>query len=78
MFPSRRVLTACSVVQFGSASCGYVIPDTPGESIGTGFSTCGRLLDNCRERGDDEVARGLERLHPKRFDGLPGTSEGNP
>lgn len=77
-FPARRVLTQCSVTRFGNDECGYAVPDTPGESIGTGFSTCGRLLDNCRERGDDEVARGLERLHPRRYAGFPGISEGNP
>jgi phage-related protein len=79
VFPARRVLTQGGVTRFGNAECGYVIPDSPGESIGTGFSKCPlRSLDNCRERGDDEVARGLERMHPRRFCGMPGVSEGNP
>jgi phage-related protein len=77
-FPARRCLSQCSVVTFGDSDCGYVIPTTPGESIGTGFSTCKRSLDQCRERGDDEVARGLVRQHPKRMDGFPGTAPGNP
>jgi phage-related protein len=78
VFPAQRVLTQCSVTRFGDPTCGYVVPASPGESIGTGFSTCSRLQDACRDRGDDEVARGLERLHPKRFNGFPGVSEGNP
>lgn len=77
-FPAERVTTQCGVVRYGDSTCGYVIPDAPGETVGTGFSTCGRLLDDCRRRGDDEVARGLVRLHPGRFDGFPGVSEGNP
>ena len=77
-FPARRCLTTCSVTRFGNTECGYVIPDNPGDSIGTGFSTCNRSLDACRERGDDEVARGLVRMHPRRMDGFPGVENGNP
>lgn len=78
-FPALRVLTQCSVVTFGDTQCGYEIPDDPTDSIGGGFSHCRpRNLAACRERGDDEVARGLPRQHPRRFFGFPGVSSGNP
>lgn len=78
VFPARRVLSQCSVVQFGDSDCGYIIPPSPTEAVGGGFSTCARHLNACRLRGDDEEARGLVRLHPRRFDGAPGTAIGNP
>ena len=66
------------VEDFGDAECGYVIPATPGNTIGTGFDFCPRHLEACRERGDDEAARGLARKHPKRMNGFPSIQSGNP
>lgn len=58
---------------FGGARCGYIIPTTPGESVGTGFSTCRQRYEDCTERGLDEAARGLQNQHPSpRFGGFPG------
>lgn len=54
---------------FGGAECGYVIPASPGEAIGLGFSTCSKLVEACIERGLDEAARGIEVQHPKRWGG---------
>ena len=76
-FPSTRWIAHHCPWRFGTAECGYVIPDSPGESIGTGFSTCGRTLAACVERGEDEEARGIlnsngEPNHPLRFGGAPG------
>lgn len=78
IFPARRWLTQCGVIQFGDADCGYVIPASPTEAVGGGFSTCPRSLEACRLRGDDEVARGFARMHPRLFDGAPGIKAGNP
>lgn len=78
IFPARRWLTQCSVIQFGDADCGYPIPASPTEAVGGGFSTCPRSLEACRLRGDDEEARSLTRLHPRRYDGAPGIKAGNP
>jgi len=52
---------------FGSAECGYNT-----EVAGAGFSTCNKTLENCEERGDDEVAQGFARAHPARFGAFPG------
>lgn len=79
-FPARRCLSKCSVVRFGDAACGYVIPESPAATnvVGGGFDFCPRDPDACQQRGDDEEARGLPRQHPRRFDGFPGTKRGNP
>lgn len=78
VFPARRYLTACGVIRFGDSECGYTIPGSPTNAIGGGFDFCPRSLAACRERGDDEVARGLARKHPARFQGYPGIAPGNP
>lgn len=78
VFPARRWLTQCSVIQYGDADCGYTIPTSPTNAVGGGFDFCPRSLEACRLRGDDEVARSLPRLHPRRFDGAPGVKAGNP
>jgi phage-related protein len=78
IFPANRWLTQCGVLRYGDADCGYVIPAVPTEAVGGGFSTCPRSLEACRLRGDDEEARGLTRLHPRRFAGAPGIRSGNP
>lgn len=71
-FPGRRYIARHGDAQFGSVECGYVIPASPTEAVGGGFSTCPRTLSACQLRGDDEVARGLTRAHPKRYCGWPG------
>lgn len=70
-FPSRRLTGKRCTAIFGSGDCGYAIPASPTDTVGGGFSFCTRTVDACDERGDDEEARGLERLHPKRFNGFP-------
>jgi phage-related protein len=78
IFPKNRLLANDCLFRFGSAECGYPIPASPTEVIGGGFSTCGRTFGECDIRGDDEVARSLPRLHPRRFDGCPGVRSGGP
>ena len=59
--------------EFGQPRCGYVILASPGETVGTGFSTCARTFSACEERGLDEAARSLQNRHPTpRFGGFPG------
>ena len=71
-FPRWRYLSFSCRWQFGSPECGYSIPASPGETVGTGFSTCNRTFEACGDRGDDEEARGVTRLHPKRMGWWPG------
>lgn len=68
----RYVSTVCGYDSFGGPECGYIIPPSPGESVGTGFSTCPRRRTDCSERGADEVARGLAQMHPRRWGAFPG------
>jgi len=77
-FPAGRWLTQCGVEIFGGPECGYMIPAVPTGLVGGGFATCPRSLEACRKRGDDEVARGLTRMHPRLFDAAPGIKPGNP
>lgn len=51
---------------FGGPHCGYVVNEV------AAFATCDHTLAACIERGDDEVARLLPRLHPMRFGGFRG------
>lgn len=76
LFPKRRLMAYRCGSTFGGAECGYSIPTTTGETVGTGFSTCSRELEACEERGLDEVARSLTRLHPLRFNAAPGMRSG--
>ncbi len=69
--PERYVSTVCRYA-FGGPKCGYVIPASPGETVGTGFSTCARRRTDCEERGEDELARGLPQAHPRRWGANPG------
>ena len=71
-FPSKRYSATSCPVDFGLAECGYVVPNSPADSVGGGFSTCPKDLLSCTERGDDEEARGLTRQHPKRWGGRRG------
>ena len=75
-YPRNRFIANHCQVRYGSAECGYIIPAAPGESIGTGFSTCPRTLSACGVRGLDELARGLTQLHPLRFGAYPGIQLG--
>lgn len=73
-FPRHRYSASHCRWRFGSVECGYVIPAGADDTVGGGFTTCPMLsLANCEERGDDEVARGFVRQHPKRFGGFKGT-----
>jgi len=78
LFPKNRFMARDCIWRFGGTDCGYVIPDSPGETVGTGFSFCGRELEDCEERGADEAARGLLSQHPLRFGGCPGMKGGVP
>lgn len=72
-FPTHRFLADhCGVNQFGGVRCGYSIPAGATNVVGGGFNFCPMTLKGCTERGDDEVARSLPRLHPLRFDNCPG------
>lgn len=53
-----------------TSECGYQETST-----GAGLPTCDYTLDGpngCRAHGDDEIANGFQRRHPKRFGGYPG------
>ncbi len=63
-FPRWRHSSSSCRFQFGSPRCGYLIIASPGETVGTGFSTCGRNFDDCTDRGLDEAARSLPNQHP--------------
>ena len=52
---------------FGSTECGYVA-----NAAGAAFSSCGKTIGDCEERGNEEESRGLTKLHPARFGAFPG------
>lgn len=64
--PFARFLATRCRWKFGGSECGY--PITPVAA----FTTCDKSVAACIARGDDEVARRLPRLHPKRYGGFPG------
>jgi phage-related protein len=70
--PPHRISSRSCEFQFGGELCRYAIPTSPGETVGPGFSTCPKSLVACDERGDDEEARGVTRLHPASFGGYVG------
>lgn len=73
MIPGERYSSVRCRHEFGGARCGYLIPASPGESVGTGFSTCARTEEACTERGADETARGVLNRHPyPRWGAFPG------
>lgn len=51
---------------FGGRECGYPINEA------AAFTTCNKTIPECIARGDDEDARRIPRLHPKRFGGFRG------
>lgn len=67
--PQDRYVASRCRWPFGSNECGYLV------NAASGFTTCNKTLGDCVERGDDEVLRGLVRLHPLRFGGVPGVPE---
>lgn len=76
-FPTNRYVANHCRWRFGTAQCGYVIPATPGNTVGTGFDFCPRTIEACEERGEDEEARSLTSQHPLRYGGFPGIQRGN-
>lgn len=83
-FPRNRYISNHCQWRFGTEECGYSIPasgsppvSTATNTVGGGFDFCPRTLEACEERGEDEDARGLPILHPKRFGGYPGIQRGN-
>ena len=46
--------------------CGYIV------NASAGFTDCGKTIDECVARGNDEASRGLTRLHPRNFGGFLG------
>lgn len=71
-FPRWRYMSQHCNFPFGGVLCGYVIPASPGDTVGTGFSTCPKHLAGCTERGEDEDARSVTVKHPQRFGGFRG------
>lgn len=73
MVPGQRYSAVGCRFAFGGARCGYVIPSSPGDTVGTGFSTCPRTESACTDRGLDEAARSLPNMHPHpRWGGFKG------
>lgn len=71
--PGQRYSAVGCRFAFGGARCGYVIPSSPGDTVGTGFSTCPRTESGCTDRGLDEESRGLTNQHPHpRWGGYKG------
>lgn len=65
LVPKRRFFREVCFWGYKSRECGY----------SGSMSTCSKVLNGptgCRAHGDDEVANGEERLHPKRFGAFPG------
>jgi len=80
-FPKQRLLAFDCVhagVKFGGVQCGYNIPAVATNEVGGGFDFCAGSLEECEERGEDEVAHGLDRNHPLRYGGCPGLKLGAP
>lgn len=77
-FPKNRYVANHCRWRYGGSECGYIIPASPTNVIGGGFSSCGRTLAECDIRGLDEAARAVTVQHPLRFGGFPGTRVGQP
>jgi len=72
IIPAHRYVSRGCRWLFGSAECGYAIPTSATNAVGGGFNFCRKSLAQCRQRGEDEDARAVTVLHPKRFGGAPG------
>jgi phage-related protein len=64
--PQSRYVQGTCRWKYGGPECSFPITAT------TSLLTCGKRIVDCIERGEDELARGLPRLHPKRFGAFPG------
>lgn len=72
VIPGHRYVSRGCRWQFQSAECGYIAVGGATNIVGGGFDFCRKSLEQCRQRGDDELARAATVLHPKRFGGWPG------
>ena len=66
--PRERFMRDRCTWRFRSDECAYE-PDT---ALGADYRTCNKSLADCELRGDDEVVRGLPRMHPMQYGGFPG------
>lgn len=66
--PAERFQRTRCAWRFRSQECGY----EPDPAFGANYRTCNKTLDDCVLRGQDEVNRGLPRLHPTQFGAFPG------
>lgn len=71
-FPRWRYMSQHCNFRFGGPACGYLIPAVPGDTVGTGFSSCSKQYSACEERGADELARSVDPRHPERYGGFRG------
>jgi phage-related protein len=71
-FPRWRFTSVSCRLRFGEPRCGYIVPGSPGNTVGTGFDFCPKTLTGCEERGADEEARNAVVLHPEKFGGFLG------
>jgi lambda family phage minor tail protein L len=69
--PAQRYMKRQCRHIYGKDMCGYEIPEDPSDVIGGGFATCGKTLEDCITRGEDEEERSVEKQHPLRFGGFP-------
>jgi lambda family phage minor tail protein L len=65
--PRERFLRDRCGWRFRSEECGY----EPDAALGANYRDCAKSVEDCEDRGDDEVARGLPRLHPLQYGGFP-------
>lgn len=68
-FPDRRITRDGCGNEYGDAACAY-----DRTRVGA-LPTCSKRrkgTNGCEEHGDDEVAAGLPRLHPRKFLAFPG------
>lgn len=68
--PTDRFLRKRCRFQHGGEECGYVVNEV------AAFQSCAKTPEACSAHGDDEVARQLPRLHPKRYGAFPGIATG--
>lgn len=64
--PADRFVARRCRWRFGSDECGYPL------NAFAGVTTCDKTLTTCIEVGQDEAARRLPVLHPRRYGGFPG------
>lgn len=64
--PASRFVARRCRWEFGGPECGYPVTNA------AAYTTCGKTIDDCILRGEDEAFRALPVLHPRRFGGFPG------